>query len=572
MTDLRALASSVVITTCLAAAGCADQPAPGALGPGPGSDDPPLGLAGLVTTSFQDGVSPTTGYSGTRDTFFEQDAPTTTHGGASKLSVSGDTPSGSGRDDVALVQWELAAAIPTTAVVRGASITLTVSDKADQTYALFEVLRAWDEGSATWRRATSSVNWATAGAAGASDRGAAVLGTLRAASTGVFTIPLTAAGVAAVQRWVANPSTNHGVILAGAGNDNRLEFQSSEDSKSGRPRLAVTWEPGGGDGTLDPTPGSYRRTCDGSGAIALDLFHFLDFSDEDQAARVYTRATSADPLQAIDVSAALELASDDEADLEEAARVGDRVYAITSHGRNKDGELEDARHRFAAFDLSGAAPSLSLAPVASTEFLLEDLLDASSWDHPDAAVLSALAAATQLSRAVDPDLAPEVHGFNLEGLASYPSPDNPERLLLGLRNPHTAGGRAILVTLLNPSATSSGAFAHFGEVIALDLGGLGVRSLAWSAAHDAMLVIAGPIGDGGATRLYKWSGDPAAAPVFVADVVGPGGTAAEAIVPYPGTKDVQILFDQGGQLIGGTECKKLAAGAQAFTDRIIHVD
>jgi hypothetical protein len=110
------------------------------------------------------------------------------------------------------------------------------------------------------------------------------------------------------------------------------------------------------------------------------------------------------------------------------------------------------------------------------------------------------------------------------------------------------------------------------EAIQLDLGGLGVRGMAWSDAHQALLIIGGPLGDIGPVRLFKWSGDPASAPVAVQDLVSPAGTAAEAVVPYPGTKDVQILFDSGGLLIGGTECKKLPSSSRSFTDVIVHVE
>ncbi|MBC7975028.1 MAG: DUF3616 domain-containing protein, partial [Myxococcales bacterium] len=400
------------------------------------------------------------------------------------------------------------------------------------------------------------------------------LGAIRAASTGRFTIVLNSAGVAAVQRWVANPSTNHGIVIASASNDNRLELASREDAKANRPRLEVSWDAGGGGGggpVLDPTPGTYRQTCDGSAGVALDFTHFLNLDDEDQGIRIYTRATSATPVQQLDVSSALGLATGDEADFEDAARVGNRIYAISSHGRDKDGVLALDRHRFFALDVTGTVPSARITVAGSTEQLLRDLLDADNWDHPDAAILAALEASAQLSRTSDPDLSPEVDGFNIEGLASLPSPTNPERLVIGLRNPRTSG-RAILVTLENPAAVVAGATARFGEVVRLDLGGLGVRSLAWSDAHQAMLIIGGPPADVGAVRLFKWSGDLASAPVVVQDLAGPTGTAAEAVVPYPGTKDVQILFDGGARLVGGTECKKLSASAKSFTDLIVHVE
>ncbi|HEX7841156.1 MAG TPA: DUF3616 domain-containing protein [Kofleriaceae bacterium] len=523
----------------------------------------------LTVTAFQDGTSPTSTYFGTRDTMLEQDNPSTNHGLDTKLSVSGDTPGGSGKDDVALLQWDLTS-IPRAAIVHAATLTLTVTDKADQPYALFEMLRGWDEDTGTWKRASTPVNWETNGAEGATDRATTPLGLIRAPSTGTFTIVLNSIGVSVVQRWVTDPSKNHGLIIAGTDNDNRLEFQSREGSRSGRPRLDVSWEPGSGGG-LDPTSGTYQQTCDGSGAIAVDSTHFVDFSDEDQAVRIYTRAAGAAPVQQLDISTALGMTSSDEADLEDAARVGNRVYAITSHGRDKDGVLTPTRYRFLAIDLSGAVPSLHMTVAGSSGFLLDDLLDAANWDHPDPAIIAALQAASQLSRASDPNLSPEVQGINIEGLASYPSPTNPDRLIIGFRNPQ-ASGRAILVTLLNPAQVIAGGFARFGEAIQLDLGGLGVRAMAWSDAHQALLLIGGPVADVGAVRLFKWSGDPASTPTIVQDLVGPAATAPEAVVPYPGTKDVQILFDFGGLLINGTECKKLSASAQSFTDVIVHVD
>jgi hypothetical protein len=102
------------------------------------------------------------------------------------------------------------------------------------------------------------------------------------------------------------------------------------------PRSDGSNEPDGGV-SLDPTPGTYRQTCDGSGAIALDFQHFLDVNDENQVARVYRRATDAAPARQLDLSAALGLATADEGDLEDVARIGDRLYLITSHGRNSSG-------------------------------------------------------------------------------------------------------------------------------------------------------------------------------------------------------------------------------------------
>ncbi|WP_437592894.1 DUF3616 domain-containing protein [Sorangium sp. So ce1000] len=541
---------------------------------------------GAYSASFQDGVSPASSYAGTRDTMLEENAPTTTNGGDTSISVSGDTPGGSGKDDAVLVQWDLSGTIPVDAIVTSATITVTVSDKAAQTYPIYQVLRAWNEGQATWNLAATGSAWATAGAKGASDRGSAELGSINAPSTGSTTITLNAQGLAVVQGWVNDPASNHGVIFASASNDNRLELRSSEYStKSSRPKLTVSWDlPGGGaDGGapdsggdagtgLVQTPGTYRGTCDGSAAVSIDGTHFLNFNDENQQIQVYTQGAIGTSVQQLDVSGAIGLSSSDEADIEGAARVGNRVYVITSHARDKNGVLETPRYKFFAIDLAGAVPSLSMSVAGVYSNLLSDMLDASNWASPNASVISLLNSRSQLSTGTVASLAPKDQGTNIEGLAALPVGGSAGRLVIGFRNPRSSA-QAILVTLLNPDAVIGGAEAQFGEAVLLDLGGNGVRDLAWSAAHNAVLMLSGPHDEtNGPFALWKWSGVPGSAPVKVQDLTAPAAAAPESVIPYGGTNDVQVLFDMGSFQIGGDDCKDVSASSQYFTDVVVHVD
>ena len=345
------------------------------------------GLVGSQSTSFQDGVAPTTAYAGTRDAMIEEANPSTNHGTDTSLSASGDTPSGSGQETYVLWQWDVSS-LPTTARVRSASLTFTVSDKAEQTYSLYALTRAWSEGQVTWKKADSGHEWDSNGADGSGDRDVSSLGSLTAVATGTFTVTLNAMGVQAVQQWVSTPSSNHGVLLANKDNDNRLEVRSREyATKASRPRLTVSWDPAGSDsGTpLDASQGTYPGTCDGSGAVWLDATHFLDFNDETQAARAYTQGRASTLVQSTDLSGALGLSSSQEADFEDAARVGNRVYVTGSHARDDDGKKELMRYTFSAFDLSGTAPSLQLRLVCSSTHLLDDLLNPANWTQPDPA-------------------------------------------------------------------------------------------------------------------------------------------------------------------------------------------
>ena len=529
------------------------------------------GLVGSQSTSFQDGVAPSSAYAGTRDAMIEEAHPDTHHGTDTSVSASGDTPSGSGQETYVLLQWDVSS-IPSTARVRSASLTVTVSDKAEQTYSLYALTRAWTESQVTWKQADSGHDWTSNGADGSGDRDVSSLGSITAVATGTYTVTLNAMGVEAVQQWVSTPSRNHGVVLANKDNDNRLELRSREYStKTSRPRLTVSWDPAGTDtGTpLDASGGTYPSACDGSGAVWLDATHFLDFNDETQAARAYTQGRAATLVQSTDLSGALGLSSSDEADFEDAARVGNRVYVTGSHARDSDGKKELMRYKFSAFDLSGTLPALQLRLVGTSSNLLVDMLNPANWTQPDSTLLALLADRTQLSTPTVADLSPKKKGLNIEGLASLPTGE----LVIGLRNP-LSGSSAILVTLSNPDAFLAGATARFGQALLMNLGGAGIRGLTWSEAHQAMFILSGPSDDSssGPFTLWRWSGGSGSAPSKVVEVTDLSDDSPEAIVAYPGSKDLQLLLDMGSHPVGSSSCKSASTSSKFFNDVIVHVE
>ncbi len=316
---------------------------------------------------------------------------------------------------------------------------------------------------------------------------------------------------------------------------------------------------------LDPTPGHYQTACDGSGGVALDGKYFLGVNDEDQRVQIFERGKNAAALQTMDVNGALGLVAGDEADLEDAARIGNRIFIIGSHGRDKSGKLAPTRQRLFALDVSGTAPGVTLTAAGSSSTLLSDILDASRWTTPNSAIITLLANSTQFGTGTDATLAPDVNGTNIEGLAALPSGG----LAIGFRNPRS-GADAIVVTLLNPDAMLSGAHAQLGEAMLLDLGGLAVRGMAWSPTHQAILILAGTKTSGGPYQIYKWM--PSQKPVSVATLTPPADLAPEGIIPYPNTLDVQVIFDQGDLMIAGQTCKKSTVATKYFTDQIVHID
>ncbi len=321
--------------------------------------------------------------------------------------------------------------------------------------------------------------------------------------------------------------------------------------------------------SLEPIEGRYRGTCDGSAGVALGFTHFLGISEDDQLARVYLRGATMTPPQPTNFSDQLGIETGHRADFEDAARVGDRVYLLSSHGRKNDGTLDPARYRFAAIDLGGETSNPTTSFVGSSTRLLQDLLVAGNWVTPDTAVIDALAAASQLGTSTVANLAPKVAGVNMEGLALAPTDAAPARLVIGLRNPRP-NGRAIVVSLLDPAAVVGGATARFGEAMTLDLGGLGIRGMAWSDALATVLLIAGPVDDATSPfRLYRWAGVPGAPVEMLRELPLPAGTKAEAIVTYPGTRDVQILLDSDDVPVGGTTCDDAPIADREFRDLIV---
>jgi predicted phosphodiesterase len=220
-----------------------------------------------VTVSFQDGVSPDAGYAGTRDTYLEQAAPDANQGSATALLVDGDD--GGGSDLTSLVRWDLEA-IPASAILDGASIEIDVFNASSDSYELYALLVPWAEDEATWNESATGLAWGSAGASGAGDRGGEVLGVVHAGATGAYEVVLNAAGLAEVQGWVADPTSNRGLALADSDENDGLDFSSREAPVTGaRPKLTVTYhELAVPDGEPPSIPAALEVT-----AIGTDFVH-----------------------------------------------------------------------------------------------------------------------------------------------------------------------------------------------------------------------------------------------------------------------------------------------------------
>ena len=175
-----------------------------------------IGLSGTAAADIRNLTS-------SADTQIAENSPTANYGGATTLKVDGDDPGGSGKDAYSLLRWDLSS-VPAGSKVDSASVTVNVTNSSTQTYQIYDLKRPWVESAATWLQYASGSAWEVAGAKGSLDRGSQV-GSLSAPTTGKRTFTLSPA---LVQRWLDNPASNQGIIIANATNTDGIDFSSRQ--------------------------------------------------------------------------------------------------------------------------------------------------------------------------------------------------------------------------------------------------------------------------------------------------------------------------------------------------------
>jgi hypothetical protein len=291
----------------------------------------------------------------------------------------------------------------------------------------------------------------------------------------------------------------------------------------------------------------YRGICGASAGAAVGSDEFVVADDEANQLRVYRRDEGGAPLQIVDLTANLDLdRRAPETDIEGAARLGDRIYWITSHSRTHLGKTHPNRFRFFATTVGVTNNAIELSMVGRP---YKDLLN-------DLTVSPVLAALNLRAAAGHPPKAPG--GLNIEGLCATAE----NQLLIGFRNP-VPEGKALIVPLRNPAGVIGGEPAEFGAPILLDLNGLGIRDMAFCKGR--YLVIAGPYDGMGKSKLYSWSGDDTH-PKHLKEI-DLKGLNPEAIIVYPdkGFREVQLLSDDSTSTRqGGRPCKDVLPDDRHF--------
>jgi len=306
---------------------------------------------------------------------------------------------------------------------------------------------------------------------------------------------------------------------------------------------------------------TFTGSSDASAAVMLDARHFVVADDENNTLRIYAIDGPSEPVSQVDLDAFLCIETDHpEADIEGAARVADRIYWITSHGRNKNGKERPNRYAFFATDIVSDGRGVpTIKPVGrpyrrlAYDLMLNQRLRFLGLDKT-------IRLAEPLTKSQREALAPKENGLNIEGLAVGPNGS----LLIGLRNPHYVDPvrekeMAIILVLENPDEmVARSTPARFGEPILLDADGLGIRSIEQIVSDSGQrryLIAAGAINGKNRFAFFTWAGGDG--PLHARRVELPDEFTPEAMFQVHGTNTICILSDDGTiekEVAGPDEC------------------
>lgn len=286
-------------------------------------------------------------------------------------------------------------------------------------------------------------------------------------------------------------------------------------------------------------PRQFAGMCDASAAVALDHEYFAAADDELSVLRIYSRWGGQRAVAAVDVAPFLGLSRRDEIDLEGAARLGDRIYWISSHGRNAAGEEQPSRRRL----------------FATTGLVTNGVIEVRPVGRPYAGLLSALVGHPALAGFNLAEAArrkpKSPGGLSIEGLCATPE----GHLLIGFRNP-IPDGKALVVPLLNPGPVIDGQEpARLGHPILLDLQGLGIRSLSHSPGR--YWIVAGSFDGGQRSRVFHWRGGAEVPQPLDFPETAELNPEGMTFFHGPEGSELWMVSDDGTMMVNGVECKKL---------------
>lgn len=296
---------------------------------------------------------------------------------------------------------------------------------------------------------------------------------------------------------------------------------------------------------------------DASAAVAVDEETFIVADDEDNVLRVYKTNRTSLPILSYDLTHFLNIEpGHPEADIEGATTLGDTIYWLTSHGRNRDGKMRPNRYRFFAVKVKVQNQNIAIHPIGiPCQTLIHRLLKTGNMRRLGLDQATRFDA-TNLTKQQRKNLAPKENGLNIEGLCA--STDG-KTIYIGFRNPRPHS-KAIIVPLNNPKQVIEKQEPPiFADPLLWDLKGSGIRSMEYSHFHQAYFIIAGPHNDEPAAfALYRWSGHKDKPPLPV-QLINPDFNP-EALVTFRNSAKLLLLSDDGSLVIDVSDASECMRG------------
>ncbi len=282
----------------------------------------------------------------------------------------------------------------------------------------------------------------------------------------------------------------------------------------------------------------YSGSCDGSGGIALDAKHFAVVNDETSLLLIYQRNEPGAPVQSINLRKALELKKREEADLEGLARMGNYLFVLGSHSRDREGNKQKERRKLLALRILSGEGGFDLKPVGDVyEDLMDDLEDQDAFEDLD------------LKKSAK-ESGDDPEGFNIEGLCA----GEDGVLWLCFRGPRIRN-RALLIPIINPEDVMVGARARFGKHLLLDLQGRTIRGADYFEGQ--IVLVTDSDLDGLGPALFLWDGKSEEATLLHTPELRSIDPESVILFPNTGLQELLILSDDGGRRLSGKDCKDL---------------
>jgi len=228
--------------------------------------------------------------------------------------------------------------------------------------------------------------------------------------------------------------------------------------------------------------------------------------------------------------------------------IGDHIYWISSHGRNKEGKIRPNRYRFFATCVDIQDPNFILEPVGTPSHTLIGRL-VKDKEMIALGLDRATGFTAKLKKEQRKKLAPKVDGLNIEALCASHDGNS---IYIGFRNPlpydQTKTTPMALVVPLNNyrQVIYKQQEPVFGDPILWNLKGLGIRSMEYSSFHKVYFVIAGAHNSQSKFALYRWSGKKSDQPVSICKIeTEKNQFTPEALIVFKNCGKLLLLSDDG---------------------------